>query len=365
MENLKRKISEKNAIFHERNNLLIKDYNKYRQKISNKIFKMEKLKSLLLTLADKNVLVNKETEIKEDNQDTSLRKEKRDKISNFLMKQKHDQILAEHEFLDYEVISEVINQYKKEMNKSKTLEDELLKMHLLLTESRNKIITENIKLCYHTNKSKNGSSPAQKQNKIINNEGVFGLMVAIDKFDPSKGFQFATYATHWINHYIKRFMQNNHGLIRVPVNVQDKKEMLKKGKILNEKALKRIADANFYIESFNQVYEKNGDHISLEEKISSDMLSTEDIVSLNDSRLNLQKLSDKVADIIKNDLKIPLTPIHEKILKDKIFNLSPKSIDDLSYELHKTADTIRKAEVKLLQLMTTPSIKKLVLSEIN
>jgi RNA polymerase primary sigma factor len=50
-------------------------------------------------------------------------------------------------------------------------------------------------------------------------EGVIGLIHAIDQFRPELGCQFATYATYWIRQSILRAVDNQARLIRIPVNV--------------------------------------------------------------------------------------------------------------------------------------------------
>jgi RNA polymerase nonessential primary-like sigma factor len=50
-------------------------------------------------------------------------------------------------------------------------------------------------------------------------EGNLGLMHAIDKFDPERGFRFSTYATWWIRQGIERAVMNQARTIRLPVHV--------------------------------------------------------------------------------------------------------------------------------------------------
>ena len=53
-------------------------------------------------------------------------------------------------------------------------------------------------------------------------EGNIGLMKAVDRFDPAKGAKLSTYAMWWIKQRIKRALQNQGKIIRLPVHFGDK-----------------------------------------------------------------------------------------------------------------------------------------------
>ena len=60
------------------------------------------------------------------------------------------------------------------------------------------------------------------------NEGNIGLMVAIDKYDPTKGTKFSTYASFWIKQKVIRALANRSRTIRLPVCMtQDFNKILK------------------------------------------------------------------------------------------------------------------------------------------
>lgn len=105
-------------------------------------------------------------------------------------------------------------------------------------------------------------------------EGMMGLMTAIERFDPDKGYMFSTYATHWIRQSVTRFADNNSGAVRIPIHRLQKIRALKllaQKEGLGEEDYKSIAKASGY--SVEKVQELLTDDLlptSLDREVNED-----------------------------------------------------------------------------------------------
>jgi RNA polymerase nonessential primary-like sigma factor len=128
---------------------------------------------------------------------------------------------SELEEPETEFISDVTQIYLHEigLNPLFTPEEELRYARLSAQgdfAARQKMIERNLRLVVNIAKHYlNRSVPLLD----LVEEGNLGLMHALEKFDPERGFRFSTYATWWIRQNIERAIMNQSRTIRLPVHV--------------------------------------------------------------------------------------------------------------------------------------------------
>ena len=95
--------------------------------------------------------------------------------------------------------------------------------------ARKRLIEKNLKLVVSIAKKSRGLGLPFED---LIQEGNIGLMKAVGKFDPDRGFRFSTYATWWIRQAVYRAVADKGRTIRVPVHMSDK--MRKMARTYNE-----------------------------------------------------------------------------------------------------------------------------------
>lgn len=124
---------------------------------------------------------------------------------------------------DYVAVKNSYDFYSSEMKDALTQEQEQELMSRIKNgdeDAYREFFDRNIKLVFYVAKNFSSDSMYYEYDDAVQ-EGMFGLMKAIDEFDPSKGYRFSTYAINWIRSYISRARSQKYLTIRVPTHLWD------------------------------------------------------------------------------------------------------------------------------------------------
>lgn len=217
--------------------------------------------------------------------------------------------------------------------------------------SRRLLIQSNLRLAVHI--ARRYSNRGIPMTDVIQDANV-GLIKAVERFDPTKGFKFSTYAYWWISEEVKRCMKRGTRLVHTPENVVDEIRLLKKASLALNQSLGRMPSQTELAQEIEVSPSRVGELRALaiaELSVDSPVSSSADI-TLGDS-LSASEVSAPDHDMAERDRKRTLSALlaelndREKDVLSRRFGLNmpePETLQVISDDLGISRERVRQIE---------------------
>ena len=202
-------------------------------------------------------------------------------------------------------------------------------------------------------------------NEMIS-EGNIGLMQAVKKFDPDKGFRLATYAMWWIKAGIQEYVLRSWSLVKMGTTSAQKKLFFNLKKIKNQIAPHQEGDLKDeqVKEISKRLDVKSEEIVNMNRRLMGHEKSLNDPIKeggsdewqdwLVDNKMDQelamsqkQEFNDK-KDLLYSSIKI-LNEREREILEARRLNENPKTLDELSKKYKISRERIRQIETKAFE----------------